>query len=66
MTLCTYKAPIIKIVDTAKVIVNKRPDLYILLINELLIALIKTSIVTKAALDAGGSKSSRYFLKVLI
>ena len=66
MTVLTYKVPIVKIVEIAEVIEIKLLDLYILLISELFIVFRKINSVIKVALDAGGSKSSRYFLKVLI
>jgi UDP-N-acetyl-D-mannosaminuronate dehydrogenase len=65
MTVLAYKVPIIKIVETVKVIGYKLLDLYILLINELLIVFRKINIVIKVALDTAGSKFPRYFLKVL-
>ena len=64
MTVLTYKVPIVKIVETVKVIEDKPLDLYILLINELLIVFRKINIVIKA-LDTAGSKFPRYFLIVL-
>ena len=51
MTVLTYKVPIVKIVETVKVIEDKPLDLYILLINELLIVFRKINIVIKVALD---------------
>jgi UDP-N-acetyl-D-galactosamine dehydrogenase len=65
MTVLTYKASIVKIVERAKVIERKRYGLYILLINKLLIVFRKINIVTEEIIDAAGSKSPRYFLKVL-
>jgi UDP-N-acetyl-D-galactosamine dehydrogenase len=65
MTVLTYKASIVKIVETAKVIERKRYGLYILLINKLLIVFRKINIVTEEIIDAAGSKSPRHFLKVL-
>jgi len=65
MIVLTYKVTIIKIAETAKVIENKLLNLYILLINKLLIVLRKINIVIKVALDTAGSKFPRYFLKVL-
>jgi UDP-N-acetyl-D-mannosaminuronate dehydrogenase len=63
MTVLTYKAYIVKIVEIAKVIERKRLGLYMLLINKLLIVFRKINIVTKEAIDAAGSKSPKYFLK---
>jgi UDP-N-acetyl-D-mannosaminuronate dehydrogenase len=65
MTVLTYKVPIVKIVETVKVIEDKPLDLYILLINELLIVFRKINIVIKVALDTSTSKFPRYFLIVL-